>query len=109
MADRKNKLKNTKALALRRGGCVTWNKKARRIVLMRIADPEAENPERHYMSQFILDGEDIQLVYQMLHEHFQRPMVASKVENWDPDMKKPKRLHTKAHAGRYRRYVALDQ
>ena len=66
----RGKEKYTLAYPLRRSGCFTWNKKYRRIVFMRIADPEAENPELHYMSQFILDGDDIKRLYQVLHHHF---------------------------------------
>jgi len=54
---------------------------------MRCADPEAKNPERHYMQQFFLEGADVKHLYQVLHEHYQKPNVIP--SSWYDDAKKP--------------------
>jgi hypothetical protein len=95
MPDRRHVHKNTSAWPLRHNGSFTWNKKTRQIVFMRAGNPFVEREELKAPTYFYVEEDDIKLLYQVLHEHFLKPQVAKKVENWHEGLPKPSRIPIK--------------
>ncbi len=71
--------KSANAYPLRYEGAFVHHKKQRRLIFLRAGDPRHEREEMHKATSFIVEGDDIKLLYQVLHAHFQR---APMTRNW---------------------------
>lgn len=87
MPERRHNHKNTVAFPLSYNGSFTWNVKTRRLCFMRCGDPHAEREEMQVPSGFMVEGDDIKRLYQVLHAHFMAPKNATR--NWDERLPKP--------------------
>ena len=63
---------SVRAYPLFNSGSFTWNKRAREIVFMRAGNPKHKLKDMREGSYFRVTGDDIKLLYQVLHEHFAR-------------------------------------
>jgi hypothetical protein len=64
--------KSVKAYPLFNSGSFTWNRKGRELVFMRAGHPQAPREDMRQGSYFRVAGDDIKLLYQVLHEHSAR-------------------------------------
>lgn len=93
VVDRRNKPKDEVAHTLWNSGCFTWNKRSRQLIFMRAGSRNSEREEMIKPSSFYVEGDDIKLLYQVLHEHFMLPPSAgggSHTRSWNKDLPHPK-------------------
>ena len=75
--------KGVTAYPLFNSGSFTWNKKHREIVFMRAGNPTHKLKDMREGSYFRVQGNDIKLLYQVLHDHFARLTPAgAPTRNW---------------------------
>jgi len=87
MPDKRHFHKNTLAYPLNFNGAFTWNRKTRRLCFMRAGDPQADREEMREARGFIVEGDDIKTLYQVLHEHYMTPKNLSR--SWNPELPVP--------------------
>ena len=93
--------KHTTAYPLWGNGSYTWNKKTRQLIFMRAGRPDTEREEMKHPTSFYVEGNDIKLLYQVLHEHFMAPAQkfqgggGKHTRNWDAGKPHPEwdKLH----------------
>lgn len=94
MANR-NHRKDTDAYSLSYNGAFTWNTKQRKLCFMRAGDPKADRVEMREARGFIVEGDDIKKLYQVLHAHFMEPRNVTR--DWNPDLPVPPNAFSERH------------
>ena len=87
MPNKRHQRRTTQAYPLGYNGAFTWNTKTRTLCFMRAGDEKADREEMRAAKGFLVEGDDIKRLYQVLHAHFMQPKNATR--NWDPDLPKP--------------------
>lgn len=88
-----------KAYPLWNKGCFTWNKRMRQMVFMRAGDPDNHREELKKPTSFVVEGDDIKLLYQVLHEHFMTPLNkggGNSTRRWSDLAANPDKLNAEA-------------
>lgn len=97
---------HTNAYPLWNNGSFVHNTKARRLLFMRAGDPNSEREELQAGSYFFVEGDDIKLLYQVLHAHFQSPHVVTR--RWSPHAPPPENPKFKVSNGYNRNVLCED-
>lgn len=91
----RNHRKDTEAWSLSYNGAFTWNKKRRTLCFMRAGDPKAVREEMRAANGFIVEGDDIKKLYQVLHQHYMEPRNVTR--DWSPDLEVPPNAFSERH------------
>ena len=90
MPNKRHHHKNTQAYPLRYNGAFTWNTKTRTLAFMRAGDEMADREEMRAPKGFLVEGDDIKRLYQVLHAHFMQPPGT---RSWDEKLPIPNKVN----------------